>query len=258
VAAEVVDPRGGIDLWTFDAARGVASRVTTGPADERDPVWLPGGQELVFSDGEAGGRLLRKGLGTGTSASPVLEGTQRYIPESLTPDGRTLLASSPHYGGLDEFTIWAIPLDGKEAPEALLRSEFLLDEFQVSPDGRWLSYISDESGDMEVYIEPFRRPGERVRVSVAGGGQPRWRADGRELYYGAPGAVMAVTVEDAETRVEIGAPRQLFEAPPMRPGYDDYAVTSDGQRFLVKVPVGEEPEQRFHVVVNWTSLLESR
>jgi hypothetical protein len=109
---------------------------------------------------------------------------------------------------------------------------------------------------MEVYIEPFRRPGERVRVSVAGGAQPRWRADGRELYYGAPGAVMAVTVEDAETRVEIGTPRQLFEAFPMRPGYDDYAVTSDGQRFLVKVPVGEEPEARLHVLVNWPSLLE--
>jgi hypothetical protein len=256
VAAEVVDPRGGIDLWTFDAARGVASRVTTGPADERDPVWLPGSQELMFSDGEAGGRLLRKGLGTGTSASPVLEGAERYIPESLTPDGRMLLASSPHFQGLDEFTVWAIPLDGEEAPEALLQSEFLLDEFQVSPDGRWLSYISEESGDMEVYIEPFRRPGERVRVSVAGGGQPRWRADGRELYYGAPGAMMAVTVEDAESRVEIGTPRQLFEAPPMRPGYDDYAVTRDGQRFLVKVPIGEDPEPRFHVVVNWPSLLE--
>jgi Tol biopolymer transport system component len=256
LVAEVVDSQGGIDLWSFDTARGVASRVTTDPASERDPVWLPDGLELAYSLSMAGGRLVRQGLRAGAPVSPVVEGDASYIPESVTPNGRTLLASSPHSGDAAEFVIWAIPLDGEGAPEAVLRSEFTLDEFQVSPDGRWLAYISTESGRFEVYVEPFRRPGERVRVSTEGGGQPRWREDGKELIYSAGNAVMAVSVEDTETRLEVGTPRKLFDAPSMRPGWDDYAVTPDGQRFLVKVPIGEEPEPRFHVVLNWPSLLE--
>jgi hypothetical protein len=256
VVTEVVDSQGEIDLWSFDTARGVASRVTTDPASERDPVWLPNSRELVYSLGTAGGRLVRQGLRTGAPTSPVFAREESYIPESVTPDGRALLAGSPQTGSVDEYVIWAIPLEGDDAPEPVLRSKFTLDEFQVSPDGRWLAYLSTESGQFEVYVEPFRRPGERVRVSLEGGGGPRWRADGKELFYSAGSAVMAVTVKDADTRVEVGTPRKLFDASPMRPGFDDYALNPDGTRFLVKIPIGEEPELRFHVVLNWPSLLE--
>ena len=94
------------------------------------------------------------------------------------------------------------------------------------------------------------------RVSVDGGGQPQWRADGKELFYGGPGGGMAVDVKDADTRLDVGTPRKLFDAPGLRPAFDDYAVTPDGRRFLVKVPIGEEPTPRLHVVVNWPSMLE--
>ena len=130
---------------------------------------------------------------------------------------------------------------------------------QLSPDGRWLAYMSDESGRYEVYVEPFGRDGDRVRVSVEGGGQPKWRGDGRELFYVTPSRrLMAVGVRVAEDRLDVGAPTELFE---LR-GFtglelDDYSPTADGQRFLVKLQVQEHGKAKLHVVTNWSSLVES-
>jgi hypothetical protein len=97
-----------------------------------------------------------------------------------------------------------------------------------------------------------------VRVSASGGGQPKWRADGKELFYvTAADHLTAVTVRDQDTRVDLGRPVDLFEVPSLQGAYfDDYAAARDGQRFLVKVPVGEQAEPRIHVLLNWTSLLE--
>ena len=133
----------------------------------------------------------------------------------------------------------------------------------MSPDGRWLAYISDESGRDEIYVEPFRRPGERLRVSRGGGGQPKWRGDGRELFYRShDGQLMAVDVQEAASGLEVGTPEGLFPADALRaapgvgPESDEYAVTADGQRFLLMMRVEEDVKQRIHVVTNWPSLLE--
>jgi hypothetical protein len=128
----------------------------------------------------------------------------------------------------------------------------------LSPDGRWLAYTSDRSGGWETYVEPFRRPGESVRVSLDGGGQPRWRADGRELFFvSRRNMLTAVEVQEGAGGLEVGLPSELFEVPIVtRPQLDDYAVSSDGQRFLVKVPAEGDPGERIHVVTNWPSLLE--
>src|SRR6185503_4479546 len=125
--------------------------------------------------------------------------------------------------------------------EVLSKDQFASDEHHVSPDGRWLAYISQESGHFEVYVEPFRRPGEKVRVSPNGGGQPRWRADGKEIFYLTPdGRLMAASVREAATGLEVGIPTTLVPADRLKAvvqgmDYDDYAVSSNGQRFLVKV-----------------------
>jgi len=139
---------------------------------------------------------------------------------------------------------------------------FAVDKPSVSPDGRWLAYISQESGRYEVYVQPFRRRGERVRVSASGGGQPRWRGDGKELFYlSLEGALMAVSVRDRSAGLEVGMPTTLVPAPELRaivsgPDYTDYAVTSDGQRVLVKRSVEEDSRQRIHVLLDWPSLLK--
>jgi eukaryotic-like serine/threonine-protein kinase len=124
----------------------------------------------------------------------------------------------------------------------------------VSPDGRWVAYLSDESGRREVYVEPFRRAGRRVRVSPDGGGQPKWRRDGRELYYvNANGKLMAVSVQPGE-ELTVGLPQPLFDIKPFQADQDDYAVSSDGQLFLVTVPVDSAEGGRLQVVVNSPAL----
>jgi dipeptidyl aminopeptidase/acylaminoacyl peptidase len=140
-----------------------------------------------------------------------------------------------------------------------MQGRFAVDEPHVSLDGRWLAYVSTESGRNEVYVEPFRRRGETVRVSKDGGGQPRWREDGKELFYlSLDGRLMAVSVREGATGPEVGAPTTLVPADRLRavvqgPDYDDYAVTADGQRFLVKVLAAPQERQRIHVLLDGIS-----
>jgi dipeptidyl aminopeptidase/acylaminoacyl peptidase len=155
----------------------------------------------------------------------------------------------------DEQSVWALPVKGGKAEPVL--TGFRVDEPQLSPDGRWLAYVSSESGQDEVYVEPFRREGDRVRLSVKGGGQPKWRKDGREIFFVTPtNRLMAVTVRAAGDRVDVSLPSELFEIRGIQgSGYDDYAPSADGQRFLVKVPMEQDRKPELHVVTNWTSLL---
>jgi hypothetical protein len=138
---------------------------------------------------------------------------------------------------------------------------FVIDRPDVSPDGRWLAYNSRESGRHEVYVQPFRRGGERIRVSADGGAQPRWRGDGKELFYlAADGALMAVDVRVTAAGLDVGLPTTLapardFQALVQGPDYNDYAVTADGQRFLVRRPSDPNARQRLHVLLDWPSLL---
>ena len=120
----------------------------------------------------------------------------------------------------------ALPLGGGDPAAVVQASSTYVDEPHLSPDGGWLAYMSSESGRYEVYVETFGRDGDRVRVSVDGGGQPRWRGDGRELFYATPtGRLMAVAVRVAGDRPEVSLPVELFEVQGMRPSgeFDDYA-----------------------------------
>ena len=166
-------------------------------------------------------------------------------------DGRFML-----YAQRDSATktsLWALPLDGERKPFVLVDSPFSNDEPQLSSDGRWLAYVSNESGRYEVYLQPFGRTGERVRLSNGGGGQPKWRADAQELFYVTPdGTIMSVPVGLGEP----GKPRALFHTPLQpAPMLDEYAVTPDGQRFLIISPERSTVSARLSVLSNWPALL---
>ena len=263
VAAELTNADGQFDLWMIDVARGLASRLTTDAANERDPVWSPDSQELVFASDASGDQdLLRKGLQGSEKAATLAGGIghtpgERDIAKDWIQDGNTLLYLTIG----PERNLWAVSLDGEGPPEPLVKG-FFVDRPHVSADGRWLAFISQESGRFEVYVAPFRRRGERVRVSAAGGAQPRWRRDGKELFYlSLGGALMSVTVREEATGLEVGMPATLIAARDLRavvqgPDYTDYGVTADGQRFLVKrAPEGSD-RPRIHVLLDWPSLLE--
>ena len=262
LAAELPDADNRYDVWTIDVARGVPSRLTSDPANHRDPVWSPDGREVVFSSEARGDQdLLRKGLDGLEPPAPLPRGIgqtpdERDVAKDWVREGNTLLFLTIG----TEHVLWAASLDGNEPPEALVKG-FAVDQPHVSPDGRWLAYISTESGRFEVYVQPFRRRGERLRVSANGGGQPRWRGDGKELFYlGLDGALMSVAVRYGETGLDLGIPETLvaaraFGAVLEGSDYSDYAVAPDGQRFLVKRPVEGAETQRIHVLLDWPSLV---
>jgi Tol biopolymer transport system component/tRNA A-37 threonylcarbamoyl transferase component Bud32 len=255
VAIEIGDAEGQYDIWVMDVARGVTSRVTATEGAERDPVWAPDGRSLAFIARTAkGADLRRKGLRASDPEIVIADTPDEDIPEYWLPDGGTLLVI--RRSQKDEQSVWAVPLAGGKSEQVL--TGFHIDEPQASPDGRWLAYLSRESGQDEVYIEPFRREGDRVRVSVAGGGQPKWRHDGRELFFTTPAnRLMAVTVRPAGDRLDVSLPTELFEIRGLQSSVvDDYAPSADGQRFLVKLPVEQERKTELHVVTNWTSLLK--
>jgi Tol biopolymer transport system component len=188
----------------------------------------------------------------------------------IDQDGRTTLLADPLVGGVEDWThdgrfvifargtksIWALPMGGGRKPVPVVESSSMLDEAHVSRDGRWLAYSGYDSGQWEVYVQPFLRPGSRVRVSTNGGSQSRWRGDGKELFYlGLDGAMMSVGTTDPTSP---GAPRQLFKVRLEFNAVDDqYDVTADGQRFLVVTPEGQQTT-RLTVLSNWSSVLQPR
>jgi hypothetical protein len=138
----------------------------------------------------------------------------------------------------------------------LLEADHWLDGAEISPDGRWLAYVSNQTEEWEVYLAPFRRGGRPLRVSTAGGRQPQWRGDSRELFFvTGSGELMAVELEEVDGELAVGEPRRLFTAGVSSPTHDHYAVTRDGERFLVMTPA-EGSGARLKVLLNWQSLLE--
>ncbi|MCG6920484.1 MAG: hypothetical protein LJF15_05270, partial [Acidobacteria bacterium] len=262
VAAEIADAKGRFDLWVIDVVRGVRSRLTSDSANDRDPVWSPDSQQIVYTSWSGDQNLVRKGLQGSEPPTPLPGGIgQTPLDEDIAKDwsreGNTLLYLT--IGA--ERTLWRTSLDGNGSPEPLVKG-FAVDQPHVSPDGRWLAFISQESGRFEVYVEPFGRDGERVRASAGGGGQPRWRGDGKELFYlSLDGALMAVSVRGEATSVEVGPPTTLVAARDLKavvgnPDFSSYSVASDGQRFLLKRRSGGDEEPRIHVLLDWPSLLE--
>ena len=149
----------------------------------------------------------------------------------------------------------ALPMTGEPKPFPLAKTRF--DELfgSVSPDGKYVAYFSSESGSMEVYVQEFPQARTKVQISTDGGGEPFWRADGRELYYRSSNRLMAVAIESGST-LTIGTPEPLFEARfAVMIARAHYRPMPDGQRFLVIAPLGRDTIQPTTVVLNWTTAL---
>jgi hypothetical protein len=218
------------DVWEVDLSTEVTSRMTTDPGVDTDAVWSPDGTRLAFTSTRTGGQAVYvKNVSSGREdLTASLPDGGRLVVDGWTPDGRSLVVRQPGQPGFSTVTVGV-----DRAPRRLMKSPYVVDESHVSPDGRWIAYNSDESGAWEVYVARFPDFTARRRVSNAGGVEPHWRADGKELFYLAQdSSMMSVPISTGDELV-IQKPVRLFETNiDPNPQLNQYGVTPDGQRFL--------------------------
>jgi Tol biopolymer transport system component len=257
----------GGDIWLSELGRGTASRFTFDATQENvSPIWSPDGSAIVFGSFRGGKYgLYRKPSNGAGKEERLLESDTTVLPTAWSPDGLSIVY---HSNALTNFQLWRLPLDGDRKPVSLAPTKFTEISGQVSPDSRWMAYRSNESGFNEVYVRAFPTGAGKWQISTGGGGFPRWRRDGLELYYlsaSQNGKLTAVDVKTAGTTFEFGVPRPLFDSNYINLShatpYHPYAVSPDGQRFLIPRPPPNAPTQLASppviVVLNWAQGLRN-
>ena len=179
---------------------------------------------------------------------PLTGGVQR--PNDWSANGQFLIYEDQSPG--TESDLWLLPMTGQRTPSAFLRTRFNEWGARLSKDGRWVAYVSDESGRPEVYVCSFDNSAKRWQISTSGGNAPRWRSDGKELFYVAADSTLMFAPVRSGATFEAGSPVALFKIGAERSSY--YDVTADGQRFLVNSRTDAQPLP-ITVVLNWTSQL---
>jgi serine/threonine-protein kinase len=180
---------------------------------------------------------------------------QQQVPHSFSPDGSVLLLSTNNWADTSSanagFDISVLPLNGERTLRPFLQTKFNEEAARFSPDGRWVAYVSDESGRFEIYIRPYPGPGGKWQISAEGGGEPHWSRSGRELFYRDEDKMMIVDVETKPT-FRPARPRTLFEGRYLLLDFNDYDVAPDGMRFLmIKPDPAESGAAHVNVVLNW-------
>jgi len=260
------------DIWIFDLGRRSMSRLTTDPAIDGFPVWTPDGRRIVFESTRSGVFNLFVQPADGTGAAQQLTHSKNPMwPYSISPDGtHVVLQETTAQAARESDRLDLLALDGKSEPQPLIqKTPFVQTNAEISPNGRWLAYQSNESGRDEVYVRPFPRVDDgRWTVSTGGGTIPAWNPNGGELFYveggdaGRGSSMMAVTVNDKGTLFSPGVPTRLFAVPPVSgPPMRYYDVARDGQEFLmIKDPPASQQTttNTIVVVVNWFEELRAR
>jgi Tol biopolymer transport system component len=242
---EIADStNGNIDIWSWDFVRGLKTRRTFDPKPDRSPAWSPDGRQIAFSSAKSGVfQIYRRNLDGGEEEQLTSGPSPKWVSD-WSRDGRYILFDDGGYVASED--IWAVQVGGKNGknsePFVVMKTPFSESNAALSPDGKWVAYNSIDTGRPEIYVQAFEpersagaAPGPRWQISTSGGRQPRWRGDGKELFFvGLDGSrIMAATIRTTPSGVESDNPQQLFVLPIMLEVRSPYDVTADGQRFLV-------------------------
>jgi eukaryotic-like serine/threonine-protein kinase len=246
------------DIWLIDLERGSQIRLTTDPTSDLYPSWSPNGDRVTWVSTRNGVTSIYQKLSNAASPEePLVSSAELKFNPQWAPDGQSII-----YAQLNPKTnvdLYLLSLSGEKKSTSWLQTSFIEAQPRLSPNGRWIAYISNETEQFQVYVDSFPATGAKVAISIGGGSQPQWRADGRELYYYAPDRkLMAVEVDGDGPTFKVGEARPLFEIRVASidqsfPGNGYYTVTHDGKRFLVS-SLPEAPErQQINVIVNWAA-----
>jgi eukaryotic-like serine/threonine-protein kinase len=245
------------DVWIHDIVRGTTTRFTTGGRNLW-PVWSPDGSRLAYASNREGSTNVYVRRSDGSGSEEQLTSSQyTYIPQSWSPDGTELVVTEVtperlvHLGSLTIQSRTVTPFVTGEGSTTI---------GSLSPDGQWMTYVSNESGRNEVYVRPYPGPGPALQVSTTGGDESLWASKGLELFFRRGEAVMAVDLINSKGRLMVGTAKELFSgryAPGgTRPGYD---VSADGRTFLfLKLLQPRENSAQFTVVLNWFDAVRQR
>jgi eukaryotic-like serine/threonine-protein kinase len=256
VAVDQINPDGRhTDIWILEPARGATTRLTFDPSSHQTPIWSPDGKQILFySNRELNIRLyLKNADGSGSEEDVAdLGATSVGNAWDWSRDGRYVLVRR----GTE---LWYLSWPERVA-KPLLQAKWTVRNAQISSDGRWIAYASNETGSMEIYVSPFPSANGKWQVSSTGGQEPRWRQDGKELFYvSADGKMMAVAVKTGAS-FEAGSPAALFQTHRRQPVSSQdvfsYDVSGDGQRFLIITKMDEANAAPLSVHLNWASEME--
>ena len=256
VAVDQIDQDGrNVDIWILEPARGATSRLTFDPSTHQTPIWSPDGRQILFTANRKLGMLffLKNADGSG-SAEAVADfgGTTQSNVWDWSRDGKYVLTRRDN-----ELWYFTWP---ERVSRALLQAKWTVLNAQFSPDGRWVAYASNETGSMETYVSPFPSFNGKWQVSRGGGQEPRWRQDGKELFYlSVDGKMMAVPVTTGAS-FEAGAPVTLFQTHRRQAvstqDVFSYDVSGDGRKFLILTKMDEGNPAPLSVILNWASEIE--
>ncbi|MCB0833347.1 MAG: protein kinase [Bacteroidetes bacterium] len=248
------------DIWVYEIGRGIRTRFTFSGTIEFTPLWSPDGSRIVFSSLRNGINQLFEKSATGAgNEQPLYESDEQKNPTDWSPDGNYILydVQSDNTKGSD---IGLLSLSN--AGQFSKSSTFLAEPFNeldavFSPDGRWVAYTSDESGQEEVYVRPFPGPGGKWQVSTDGGKLPRWPRYGKELYYFSRNTIMAATLIPEATSIKVSSIRPVFKIRPITTG-TIYDITSDGKQFVINTRIDPTDTSPITMVLNWSEELRGK
>jgi Tol biopolymer transport system component len=244
-------------LWILDIRRGLLSRFTEDTDEDIFPLWARDGNRIIYTVVHNGQNSIhQRDTGTGRTELLIPPQTEESFASDISPDGRYLVYQ--RFNAKTGWDIWGLPLGGDGKPAPVIQTDADERSARLSPDGRWVAYVSNNSGVFEIYVQPFPGPGRRSQVSTKGGDQPEWRSDGSELYYVAlDGRLTATSIKQAADHqsIDVGPPVPLF-VPQAGGAFHpvigaDYVASADGKRFLINRLLRDAGDTPLRVVLNW-------